>query len=248
MIYLKDNAVSTIQCFDFENLFTNIEIKLLLDVLIKILDENNIDKELNLDRAFFVKLAKFCLNNNYIQFGNTLYSQQCGIGMGTNYSSTAANLFLFYFEELYCRVNSCYISAFRYIDDIIVFNFNFEEIFKDIYPSCLNLNRTNNNDATCNFLDIHIDLVKDSVSLYDKRNDFHFDFISLPHWFSSIHKKIYINIIISQCARFKKICNNRTLFEKTIYLFIAKLFYKNFYPIDFVNYYVNSYLKSTDHF
>ena len=56
--------------------------------------------------------------------------------MGTNYSSYAANHFLFYYEYKYTvKVNKKY-KVFRYIDDVLIINAVLIDIFDFIYPYC----------------------------------------------------------------------------------------------------------------
>lgn len=233
---LKPN---TLQTYDFNNLFTNIPINLLYEALKSIFDFFRIEEELEISRELFLTYCNFCFNNNYIAFQDSIYLQICGIGMGTNFSSTAANLFLFYYEYNYTANNDISIAVYRYIDDLLVCNMDFNSIYKDIYPQCLTLNKTNTSDDEVVFLDLNIHIINNNLftSLYDKKNDFKFDTLSMPHWLTNLHKKIFINILISQLFRFSCICNTSFSLSKQIYIFKANLFYKNGFPLDFINFY-----------
>lgn len=235
----------SVQTYDFENLFTNIPIKKLFDVIIYVFDSISSDLE-DISRDIFVNLCHFCLHNNYVFTGSKIYQQINGIGMGTSYSSTAANIFLFFYEHKFCtNLNHLYnFKAYRYIDDLIILNadFDFSNISNLIYPDCLILKKVNDVNRMANFLDLRVDLnhVPPLLSVYDKRCDFPFKVISLVHWSSNMSKKIYINTILSQFFRFFKICNNRVAFEKQIFYFSARLFYDCNIPLNFIHCYLPS--------
>lgn len=103
---LSNTNTVSLQTYDFNNLFTSIPIDLLYEALRNIFDFFKIEEELMISREKFLTYCNFCLKNNYINYNNKLYLQICGIGMGTNFSSTAANLFLFYYEFEYLKNNS----------------------------------------------------------------------------------------------------------------------------------------------
>lgn len=237
---------TTVQVFDFENLFNNIPIDLLYNVLRDIFDLFSIGEELKINREFFLSLCHFCFYNNFVTFGNDTYRQICGIGMGTNYSSTAANLFLFYYEYKYIVKYNCKLNIFRYVDDFLIFNHDFCADIKQIYPDCLNLNKANSNDFYADFLDISFKILNNELilDLFDKRNSFNFFTISMPHWYTNINKKVFINVIISQLVRYKKICNNNFNLNKQIFKFAANLFYNNLFPYNFIYFYIGIFLKS----
>ena len=80
--------------------------------------------------------------------------------------------------------------CFRYIDDLIVFNNRkFWEYVKDICPSQLNVEKTNQSDNLASYLDLTFTIEKDgklSTKLYDKRDDFDFHIINFPFLSSNI--------------------------------------------------------------
>lgn len=76
--------------------------------------------------------------------------------MGTNYSNTVANLFLFYYEYSYIVNYNKTLKVFRCIDGVLIFDFDFFNVCEEIYPSCLKLNRTNHGDNNVEFLDIFL--------------------------------------------------------------------------------------------
>lgn len=64
-------------------------------VLKNMFDVFYINEELDVNRDFFLSFCHFSFCNNVVTFRNNICNQLCGIGMGTNYKRTAANLFIF---------------------------------------------------------------------------------------------------------------------------------------------------------
>lgn len=232
-----------VDSFDFDNLFTSIPIELLFETLLDIFSIFCIEEELNIEFGFFKKLTKFCLFNNFIKFNDKLYRQCCGIGMGTNYSSTAANLFLFLFEYKYVVYTNKCLNFFRYIDDLIVFKSDFDSLWINIYPTCLFLKKTSGNNKHVDFLDLSIDLIDGcfSFDIFDKRKNFSFSAISMPHWSTNLNKRVFINTIISQFLRFFKVCTSYPSLSKQNFLFTAGLYYQNNFPLEFINHYLKHF-------
>ena len=214
-----------------------------------IFDDYGFAHILNISREFFYRLCHFCLYNNYMVCRDSIFLQTRGIGMGTNFSSSAADLFLFYYENRFTQNNHINLYCLRYIDDLIAFNCNFSEFHTDIYPDTLTLKRSNNDNTSANYLDLNLKIFNDTVyiDLYDKRNDFNFDILTMPHWNSNINKKVFSNVVIGQFLRYFKICSLRKNASKHCFLLIARLFYHRNYPINFLNYYdrtlKNSYIS-----
>ena len=63
-----------------------------------------------------------------------------------------------------------------------------EGAYSDIYPIEMKLNKTNNVSTAANYLDLNIEIVngKFVTRLYDKRRDYNFKIISLPHMSSNV--------------------------------------------------------------
>ncbi|GBN85546.1 hypothetical protein AVEN_273996-1 [Araneus ventricosus] len=144
--------------------------------------------------------------------GISYYRQSCGLPMGTSFSSALANIFLHTSERKFIKNNL--ISAYRYIDDLIVFD-NLDTLINS-YPEELKLNKTNNNNNNCNYLDPAIKIIDSSISvgIYDKRDDFNFRAISLCHYHTNLNLKVIKNTIHSQVKRIKNICNNHSAIVK----------------------------------
>ena len=76
------------------------------------------------------------------------------------------------------------------IDDLTAFNNKkFWECVKDIYPSQLNVEKTNQSDSSASYLDLTFTIEKNrklSAKLYEKRDDFDFHIVNFPFLSSNI--------------------------------------------------------------
>ena len=103
----------------------------------------------------------FFLDNIFIRFGTKLYRQVVGIPMGTNCAPLVTDLFLFCYERDFMMSLSDdkqadVIDAFnikpRYLDIILdINNVYFDNMVSQIYPSELQLNKTNTSDNKAAF-------------------------------------------------------------------------------------------------
>ena len=70
-----------------------------------------------------------------------------------------------------------------HLDNILkIYNFYFDTIVSQIYPSELHLNIANTFDYKASFLDLHLSIFNAIVStkIYDKRDDFDFEIVNFP--------------------------------------------------------------------
>ena len=110
----------------------------------------------------------FLLDNIYIRFGSRLYRQVVGIPMGTNCAPLVADLFLFCYERDFMLslsennqsdVIETFNSTSRYLDDLLNIDNNlFDSMVNRIYPSELQLNKTNISYAEASILDLHLSI------------------------------------------------------------------------------------------
>ena len=73
----------------------------------------------------------------------------------------------------------------RYLDDILnINNVYFDSMVSQIYPSKLQLNKSNTSDTEAAFFDLHLSISTDIVStkIYDKRDDFDFKIVNFPRF------------------------------------------------------------------
>ena len=78
-----------------------------------------------------------------------------------------------------------------------------------VYPSELQLNKTNSSDTEAQVLDLNLSITKGIVSskIYDKWDDFNFvvNFIFLD---GDVHRSPSYCVYISQLIRFARVCSN----------------------------------------
>ena len=86
---------------------------------------------------------------------------------------------------LFLGINAEAIEAFnstsRYFDDRLnIDNTYFDGMINQIYPSNLQLNKTNSSDTDAPFLDLHLTMYDGFVAfkIYDKGDDFDFDIVN----------------------------------------------------------------------
>ena len=90
--------------------------------------------------------------------------------------------------------------CFRYIDDLFVFNNEkFWEYVKDVYPSQINAEKTNQ----CGNLGSE----KLSTKLYGRRDEFDFCIVNFPFLSSNISSGPSFGLYISQLIRYARCCS-----------------------------------------
>ena len=155
----------------------------------------------------------FLLDNFFIRFGTKLYRQVDGITMGTNCAPLVADLFLFCYERDFMMslsddTQADDIDAFnRYLDDILnINNVYFVNMASQIYPSDLQLNKTNTFDTKAAFLYLHLSISNDIIStkIYDKRDDFDFEIVNFPCLDGDVPRSTSYGVYISQLIRFAR--------------------------------------------
>ena len=226
--------------YDFSTLYTTLPHNLIKDKLIDLI-ERTFQREgspylaCNDRNAFFTsekpkkyhawsyqnvcdKLT-FLLDNIFIRFGIKLYRQVVGIPIGTNCAPLVVDLFLFCYERDFMMSLSddkqaYVIDAFytRYLDDILNIN---NVYFGQIYPSELQLNKSNTSDTEAAFLDLHLSISNDIVStkIYDKRDDFNFEIVNFPFLDGDVPRSTFFGVYISQLIRFAKLSSYVTDFN-----------------------------------
>ena len=91
--------------------------------------------------------------------------------MGTNCAPLVADLFLFCYERHFMMslsddkhddVIDAFNTSSRYLDNILnINNVYFDSMVSQIYPSELQLNKTNTSDTKAAFLDLHLSISND---------------------------------------------------------------------------------------
>ena len=155
--------------------------------------------------------------------------------MGGDHAPFWANLFLFYFENKWLKgmkknnniLARKFSHTFRYIDDLLAVNDGgmFEKYYKDIYPIELVLKKESNNDKTCSFLDMKIEILNKSffTSLYDKRDDYQFGIVRLPYVSTNIPKKMFISSIVAEILRIVRVTSTFQSFLKSVQTLLRRM-------------------------
>ena len=110
--------------------------------------------------------------------------------MGTNCAPLVADLFLFCYERDFmislsddkqADIIDAFNTTSRYLNDILkIYNVYFDTMVSQIYPSELHFDKANTSGTKAAFLDVPLSISNDIVStkIYDKRDDFDFEFVS----------------------------------------------------------------------
>ena len=167
----------------------------------------------------------FLIDNIYVRFGSSVFRQVIGISMGTNSAPLLADLFFHTFEYDFMVKTMKqditkaiqFSNTFRYIDDLFsINNVNFGNCISAIYPSELELKDTSTSSTEVCYLDTNIktgDLTTPfRISIYDKRDDFAFRIVNVPHMDSNIPADPAYGVYISQLVRYARICTSKVDF------------------------------------
>ena len=84
------------------------------------------------------------------------------------------------------------------------FELYFDNMVSQIYPSKLQLNKTNSSDTKAAFLELLLLISNDIVStkVYDKRDDFDFEISNFPFLDGDVPRSTSYGVYISQLIRF----------------------------------------------
>ena len=194
-------------------------------------DSNSISKScIKFTLQSLLECLKYLIDSAYIIFDGNVYKQANGIPMGTNAGPHVANIYLHQYENDY--FNYLYINnmkgelsklqhVFRFQDDLISFNDHgyLESCINYIYPSEMIVNVS---VQKTNFLDMTISIYKGKfyIKLYDKRDDYDFDVISLD---GNIPKSQSYGIFISQLIRYARINTSFSNFISDCKKLVTKL-------------------------
>ena len=143
--------------------------------------------------------------------------QAIGIPMGIDPAPFWANLYLYSYEEDFIsnlvknggkegKIRARHFhSNRRFIDDLCAMNDGgeFGRSNTEIYPPELELKKENSEDDHATFLnlDIKIEDRRFIYKLYDKRDDFPFFIVRMPHMSSNIPQSIFYSALVGEFLR-----------------------------------------------
>lgn len=202
-------SVRQIITYDFQDLFNNINLTKLKQVIDELFHKNQTSLT-KISPEYFNDLTNFLIFNNYLYQNNIIYKQTQGIPQGSSVSSMLADLYLYHSEMNYINKNPL---VFRYIDDVISIYLNEtnDDTIPIKYPSELTLIKNVNLNNTTNYLDLNITIQNNALNfnLYDKRIIFPFNVNLFTPFNSCLHKSIYRNILLNYLHRIKKLCSKQ---------------------------------------
>ena len=161
--------------------------------------------------------------------------------MGTDPAPFMANLYLYSYEfkwmedltkTAYGIARRFYGNTNRFIDDLCTLN-NGHQIaknWKKIYPKELVLNKENIEDKEATFLDLVI-TVEDNkfhTKIYDKRDAFSFQIVSLPDLRGNIAEGPAYGVLKGQVIRFARNSSKFTDFSSRITMMVNKVANKGY--------------------
>ena len=158
------------------------------------------------------RLTSHLITETFFMVGNCLFHQIIGIPMGIDPASFWANLYSYYYENLFMvRLIGTdkyrgfkFKNCFRFIDDECNLD-DFSEFgfsFKEIYPDCLEL-KCEHKGSHATFLEIDI-TIEDGIfvyKLYDKRDNFPFEIVRMPDLSGNIPSHVFYGSIMSEILR-----------------------------------------------
>ena len=129
-------------------------------------------------------------------------------------------------EDNQSDVVEAFNSTSRYLDDLWnVDNDFFDSMVNRMYPSELQLNKTNVSDTEASFLDLHLSISDGFVKtkIYDKRDDFDFDIVNFPFLDGYVPHSTSYGVYISQLIRFARVASHVDDFDTRNKVLTAKL-------------------------
>ena len=155
----KDKRLIT---YDIKDLFVNLPTQGIIKTTKFWLKRNNIDNEI-INQT--IQMLTTIIKQNYFQYNNQWFQPEKGVAMGSPISSTIAEIYLQYMEQIYIKhwLESKEITYYRrYVDDILIIynidNTNEQKISHYINNIDKNLQfkPTNEENNTISYLDLSV--------------------------------------------------------------------------------------------
>jgi predicted GIY-YIG superfamily endonuclease len=174
------------------------------------------------------------IEETYVKVGDVILRQIAGIPQGGNASPLIADLTLSWLEYKYFISTNVYISRntsiYRYIDDILAVNFDFDNISADIYPDSLILNKDSGTVDNLNYLDLCIKKGDIQFTVYNKLDVFQFEVYRAVHGKSCVHSRVITGTIMGQLYRFTRITSKFDDWINTTTKFVDQLLEREHEP------------------
>ena len=169
-------------------------------------------------------MLEFLVDNIFVVFGGKVFQQIVGIPMGTNCAPLLAYIFLYSYEAEFIqsllstgkiKLASQFNFTYRYIDDVLSINPDFENYLGQMYPAELEIKDTTESNTSASYLDLLLSIESDGqlrTSLYDKRDDFKFHITNFPFLSSNIPSSPAYGVFISQLIWYARACSSYECF------------------------------------
>ena len=118
---------------------------------------------------------------------------------------------LFLSEDNQSDLIEAFNPTSRYLDDLLnIDNDFFDSMVNRIYPSELQLNKTNVSGTEASFLDLHLSILDGFVKteIYDKRDGFDFDIVNFPFLDGDVPRSTSCGVYIYQLIRFARMSSH----------------------------------------
>ena len=175
------------------------------------------------DKKTLCKAINFILDNGYVVFGDFILRQDRGIIMGGSCSKEISECTLAWFEFSYMKnlvkkkekrhLARLLSMNSRFVDDLISIDYQyFGNLYPEIYPEGLMMERCGNDNRAVNYLDLTI--VFDgkgsfTSTIYCKQNDFNFSVIRYTFPSGNMPLEVGYNVFYGQVLRYAELCSER---------------------------------------
>ena len=122
-------------------------------------------------------------------------------------------------------------NSFPFVDDLLSLNddSSLQKNCKDIYPAEFELKKENNTNSYASFLDIYIYIENGEFhrKLFDKRNNFSFDIVRMPFYYTHVPSKIFYGSTGAEFLRISKATNKIEDFSCTFKQLLIQMIKKS---------------------
>jgi hypothetical protein len=205
---IRTNGNHKLITLDIKDLYVNLPVQGIIQITKFWFNKNSCDNTITEQTLHIFEII---LKQNYFQYNGQYYQPDKGIAMGSPTSSTLAEIYLQYLEEIYVKhwiENRKIILYKRYVDDILIIYDQIKTDETTIYNTINNIDKnlefkiTGEENNTISYLDLTINKNSNHTELGIYRKPTHMDIIihrSSNHPYD--HKlaafKYYINRMVT---------------------------------------------------
>jgi hypothetical protein len=122
------------------------------------------------------------------------------------------------------------------------------QLVSKIYPSELELNKTNSSDVITSFSDLSISSIYNTIltKIYDQRDDFDFNIVNYPHLDEDVPHASSYGVYISKLIRFARACSHVDDFNERNLFITNKLLNQGYRYQTLRKYFTKFYHRNSD--